>query len=62
MQREYINNIKSPDMRSILTKLRIDMNCTADSRYRSFRRKNVDSGACPCGWEKPNVGLEHVLF
>ena len=60
VQREYLNNIKSPDMRSILTKLRIDMNCTVDSHYRSFRRKNVDSGVCPCGWEKQIV--EHVLF
>ena len=29
MHREYLDNIKSPDMRSILTKLRIDINCTA---------------------------------
>ena len=53
MCKENLNNIK-------LTKLRIDMNCTADSLCRSFRRKNVDSGACPCGWEKQSV--EDVLF
>ena len=52
MQREYVDIIKSPDMRRILTKFRIHMNCAVDSCYRSFRRKNVDSGACPCGCEK----------
>ena len=62
MQREYLNNIKSPDMRTILTKLRIDTNCTAESRYRSFRRRFFESGVhvCPCGSEKQSV--EHVLF
>ena len=33
IQRKYLNIIKSLDMRSIVTKFRIDMNFTANCRY-----------------------------
>ena len=36
---EYLYQMNSPKMRTIFTKLRIDSNCTRESRYRSYRGK-----------------------
>ena len=36
---EYLNYVRSPHVRSILTKLRLDTNCTLDSISRSYRGK-----------------------
>ncbi len=41
----YLLNVKSPQIRSIIAKYRLDVN-TLDSKYRSFRCKNITSNLC----------------
>ncbi len=45
---------------SIITKLRIDMNCTLDSKNRSFRYRNVTTNECTHCKEVQSV--EHLLL
>ena len=59
-QREYLSNIKSPEIRSNFTKLRIDANCTLGSLLRSFRNIKITSSICVCGGGEQEV--EHVVF
>ena len=56
-QREYLSNIKSPEIRSIFTKFRLDTNCTLGSLRRSFRNNKITNSTCICGEE-----VKHVLF
>ncbi len=42
----YLSNVKSPQLRSIIAKYRLDVNNTLDSKYRSFRWKNITSNLC----------------
>ena len=44
---EYITKVNSPKIRTIFTKLRIDSNCTRESRYRSYRGKKRENNLCP---------------
>ena len=59
-QREYLRNIKSPKIRSIFTKFKLDTNCTLGSLPRSFRNNKIMKSTCICGEGKQEV--EHVLF
>ncbi len=43
---QYLWNVKSPQIRSIIAKYRLDVNNTLDSKYRSFRCKNINSNLC----------------
>ncbi len=45
-EKKNLSSIESPQIRSIFTKLRIDINSTLDSKVRSFRYKNVQSNQC----------------
>ncbi len=56
----YLTEIESSDIRSIFTKLRIDMNCSWDCKNRSFWYKNVTSNICTSCNQVENV--EHVLL
>ncbi len=42
----YLSNVKSPQIRSIIVKYRLDVNNTLDSKYRSFRCTNIASNLC----------------
>ncbi len=42
----YLSNVKSFQIRSIIAKYRLDVNNTLDSKYRSFRCKNITSNLC----------------
>ncbi len=42
----YLLNVKSPQIRGIIAKYRLDVNNTLDSKYRSFRCKNISSNLC----------------
>ena len=57
---KYLNDIESPQIRSIFTKLRLDINATWDSKMRSFRYKNVQNDQCPHCNNIQNI--EHVLL
>ena len=59
-QKEYLSNIKSPKIRSIFTKFRIDTNCTLGNLLRSFRNSKITNNTCVCGEGEQEV--EHVLF
>ncbi len=41
----YLSNVKSPQIKSNFAKYRLDVNNT-DSKYRSFRCKNITSNLC----------------
>ena len=56
----FCSNIKSPEIRSIFTKFRIDANCTLASLLRSFRNNKITSSICVCGGGEQEV--EHALF
>ena len=47
-------------IRSIITRYRLDVNNTCDSKHRSFRCKNIKSNTCKICNEPQNV--EHVLL
>ena len=59
-QREYLSNIKSPEIRSIFTKFRLDTNCMLGSLRRSFRKNKITNSACIC--DEGEQEVEHVLF
>ncbi len=45
-RKEYLNQIKSPNVRVIITRARIDANNTYDCKYRSFRFRSTISNKC----------------
>jgi hypothetical protein len=57
---KYPNKIKSPGIRSIFTKFRININNTMDCKNRSFRYKNITNNLCTQCNEIQNV--HHVMF
>ena len=59
-QREYLSNIKSPEIMSIFTKFRLDTNCTFGSLRRSFRNNNITNSSCICGEGEQEV--EHTIM
>ena len=42
-ENKYLYQINSPKIRTIFTKLRVDSNCTQESRYRSYRGKKSEN-------------------
>ncbi len=58
--KEYPEKIKAPEIRSIFTKFRIDINNTMECKNRSFRYKNVTSSLCPKCNETQDI--YHVMF
>ena len=46
MGRKYLDNVENPSVRNIITKLRIDSNKLADSKYRSYRFKSQADPIC----------------
>ncbi len=42
----YLSNVNSPQIWSIIAKYRLDVNNTLDSKYRSFRYKNITNNLC----------------
>ncbi len=42
----YLSNIKSPQIRSIIAKYRLDVNNKLNSKCRSFRCKNIPNNLC----------------
>ena len=46
-ENKYLYQINSPKIRTIFTKLRVDSNCTRESRYRSYRGKKSENNLCP---------------
>ncbi len=59
-QKKNLSGIESPQIRSIFTKLRIDINSAWDSKVRSFRYKNVQSNQCT--YCKSTQDIEHILL
>ncbi len=59
-QKKYLLGIESPQIRSVFTKLQIDINTTCDSKVRSFRYKNVQSNQCT--YCKSKQDIEHILL
>ncbi len=56
----YLGEVKNHEIRSRITKLRIDINCTMDSKNRNFRYKNIQTSNCIFCKTKQDVN--HVLF
>ena len=56
----YLSNIKSPEIRSVYTKFRLDTHCTLGSLRRSFRSNKIMNSTCICSEGEQEV--EHVLF
>ncbi len=52
--------LNPPKLEVFFTKLRVDTNNTWDSKMRSFRHKNTQSGKCPHCNITQNV--EHILL
>ncbi len=42
----YLLNVRSPQIRSIIAKYRLDLNNTLNSKYRRFRCKHIISNSC----------------
>ncbi len=59
-KQKYLSEIESPEIRSIITKVRIDINCTWDSNKRSFRYRNVATNEC--NYCKEVKSVEHLLL
>ncbi len=59
-KKKYLSTIESSTIRSTVTKLRLDMNCTWDCKNRSFQYKHVQSDKCPYCNEVQS--LDHFLF
>ncbi len=56
-----LSNVKSPQIRSIIAKYRLDhVNNTFDSKYRSFRCKNITSNLCRFCIVRQSV--KHILL
>ncbi len=60
LENKYLSGIESPQIGSIFTKLKIDINSTWDSTVRSFRYKNVQSNQCT--YCKSTQDMEHILL
>ena len=45
-ENKYLYQINSPKIRTIFTKLRVDSNCTRESRHRSYRGKKSENNLC----------------
>ena len=45
-KRRYLDLVRNPDIRTIFTRLRLDANKLADSKYRSYRFKNQTDNCC----------------
>ncbi len=58
--KEYLEKIKAPEIRSVFTKFRIDINNIMDCKNRSFRYKHVTSSLCSNCNETQHV--YHVMF
>ncbi len=48
-RKNYLNVVKSPNVRSIITKLRIDANKLNECRFRHYRKKSETSTCTHCG-------------
>ncbi len=59
-KKQYLQVIKKPAVRSLVTKLRIDSNSTLDCKYRSFRFKSSLNNTCDVCGACDNV--EHLLL
>ncbi len=59
-EKKNLSGIELPQIRSIFTKLRIDINSTWDSKVRSFRYKNVQSNKCT--YCKSTQDIEHIVL
>ena len=60
MKKEYLNRVRSPLVQSMLTKLRLDANCTLDSIDRGFRGgKKLGTECKTC---KMKQSVQHVLI
>jgi hypothetical protein len=58
--KRYLDNVKTPYIRAVVTKLRIDANNTNDCKFRGFRYRSTISDECDeC---KVCENVEHVLF
>jgi len=57
---KYLDKIKSPSVRSVFTKFRLDINNTQDCKNRSFRYKHIASNLCINCNEAQDV--YHILF
>ena len=44
--KRYLNVVRAPAVRALITKLRLDSNNTADCKFRSFRFKSAISNMC----------------
>ena len=49
LRQGYLNRVKSPYVRSILTRLRIDANKLNECRFRHYRKKSETSSCTHCG-------------
>lgn len=58
--KNYLQCIKSPEIKSIFSRLRLDANMTKDCKYRSFRFKNVTDKSCDLC--KVPQSVIHCLF
>ncbi len=58
--RPYLRVVEDPQIRSHITRLRIDSNNLADCKYRSFRFKDQESDICNICKEKETV--EHRIL
>ncbi len=48
-KKHYLAAVQSPDIRTVFTRLRIDSNKLADSKFRSYRYKNqIDDNCSDC--------------
>ncbi len=45
-KRKYLDLVKNPDIRTIFSRLRLDVNKLVDSKYRSYRSKNQADNCC----------------
>ena len=59
-EQDYLGHTHSPHIRSIITKLRIDSNCTLDSLSRGYKGKKPLSTMCTHCNSTQNV--KHVLL
>ena len=60
-QQKYLNEIDSPQTRSIFSKLRLDVNSTLDCKVRSFRFKEAIINTCNYCTDKTQ-DIPHILL
>ena len=51
-RRDYLETVTSPDVRTIITKLRIDANKLNECRFRHFRKRSDTSMCTQCGTQE----------